>query len=65
MKQKFMFIKMLWMMLRNKENGWIFFRMTEEQQKDFLGDKKDVDITFRYVGVDKRVVEKITKRLKS
>ena len=63
MKQKFLFIKMLWMVIRNKENGWMFFRMTEQQQKDFLNDVQDVDITFRYVGMDKKVVEKIVHRL--
>jgi hypothetical protein len=65
MKQKFLFIKMLWMVVRNKENGWMFFRMTEQQQKDFLNDVQDVDITFRYVGMDKRVVEKIVHRLQT
>lgn len=63
MKQKLLFIKMLWMVLRNKENGWMFFRMTDEQQKDFLNEEKDIDITFRYVGMDKRVIEKIVQRL--
>ena len=63
MRQKFLFIKMLWMVLRNKESGWIFFRMTEQQQKDFLNDVQDVDIRFRYVGMDKRVVEKVVNRL--
>jgi hypothetical protein len=63
MRQKFLFIKMVWMVLRNKENGWMFFRMTEQQQKDFLNDVEDVDITFRYVGMDKRVVEKVVNRL--
>lgn len=63
MKQKFLFIKMLWRVLRNKESGWMFFRMTEQQQKDFLNDLKDVDITFRYVGMDKKVVEKVVNRL--
>jgi hypothetical protein len=65
MKQKFLFIKMLWMVIRNKENGWMFFRMTEQQQKDFLNDVQDVDITFRYVGIDKKVVEKIVHRLET
>jgi hypothetical protein len=65
MKQKFLFIKMLWMVIRNKENGWMFFRMTEQQQKDFLNDVQDVDITFRYVGMDKKVVEKIVHRLET
>jgi hypothetical protein len=64
MKQKFLFIKMLWMVLRNKESGWMFFRMTEQQQDDFLNDRKDIDITFRYVGMDKRVVAKVVERLK-
>lgn len=63
MKQKYLFIKMIWMVLRNKESGWMFFRMTEQQQNDFLNDKKDVDITFRYVGMNKRVVGKIIERL--
>ena len=65
MKQKFLFIKMLWMVIRNKENGWVFFRMTEQQQKDFLNDVQDVDIRFRYVGMDKKVVEKIVNRLET
>ncbi len=65
MKQKFLFIKMLWMVIRNKENGWMFFRMTEQQQKDFLNDVQDVDITFRYIGMDKKVVEKIVNRLET
>lgn len=63
MRQKFLFIKMLWMVLRNKESGWMFFRMTEQQQKDFLNDVQDVNIRFRYVGMDKRVVEKVVNRL--
>jgi uncharacterized protein (UPF0335 family) len=53
------------MVIRNKENGWMFFRMTEQQQKDFLNDVQDVDITFRYVGMDKKVVEKIVNRLET
>ena len=65
MKQKFLFIKMIWMVIRNKENGWMFFRMTEQQQKDFLNDVQDVGITFRYVGMDKKVVEKIVNRLET
>ena len=63
MKQKFLFIKMLWMVLRNKESGWMFFRITEQQQEEFLNNKNDIDITFRYVGMDKRVVEKVVNRL--
>ena len=65
MKQKFLFIKMIWMIIRNKENGWMFFRMTEQQQKDFLNDVQDVDIRFRYIGMDKKVVEKIVNRLET
>lgn len=53
------------MVIRNKENGWMFFRMTEQQQKDFLNDVQDVDITFRYIGMDKKVVEKIVNRLET
>ena len=53
------------MVLRNKESGWMFFKMTEQQQLDFLNDVHDVDINFRYIGIDKRVVSKIAKRLKN
>jgi hypothetical protein len=53
------------MIIRNKENGWMFFRMTEQQQKDFLNDVQDVDIRFRYIGMDKKVVEKIVNRLET
>jgi uncharacterized protein (UPF0335 family) len=53
------------MVIRNKEDGWVFFRMTEQQQKDFLNDVQDVDIRFRYVGMDKKVVEKIVNRLET
>lgn len=63
MKAKLLFIKMVWNVLRNKETGWMFFQMTEQQQKDFLNNTEDVDITFRYVGMDKRVVEKVVNRL--
>jgi hypothetical protein len=65
MKQKLLFIKMIWDVLRNKETGWMFFQMTERQQLDFLNNKKDVDINFRYVGMDKRVVLKIIKRIEN
>ena len=65
MKQKLLFIKMVWMVLRNKETGWMFFKMNDQQQLDFLNDVQDVDITFRYIGMDKRVVSKIVKRLEN
>ena len=65
MKQKLLFIKMVWMVLRNKETGWMFFKMNDQQQLDFLNDVQDVDITFRYIGMDKRVVSKIAKRLEN
>ena len=53
------------MVLRNKESGWMFFKMTKQQQLDFLNDVQDVDINFRYIGMDKRVVSKIAKRLEN
>ncbi len=65
MKEKLLFIKMVWNVLRNKESGWMFFKMTEQQQLDFLNEEKDVDITFRYIGMDKRVVSKIIKRIEN
>jgi hypothetical protein len=65
MKQKILFIRMLWSVLRNKQSGWIFLRMGYEVQKDFLNNTKDVEVAIRYIGVDKRVIEKIVKRLQS
>ena len=63
MKQKILFIKLIWNVLTNKESGWLFFKMTNQQQLDFLNNTKDVDINLRYVGFDKRVITKIMDRL--
>ena len=57
------FIKMMWYVATGKAGNWLFFRMTDEQQKDFLNDTNDVQIDVRYMGIDKRVVEKIIKRI--
>lgn len=63
MKQKILFIKMLWSILKNKQSGYIFFRMTDQQQLDFKNNSKTVDIDLRYIGVDSEVVSKIASRL--
>jgi hypothetical protein len=64
MRTKFLFIKLLWGVMFNKQQGWIFFRLTEQQQDDFLNSiDKELDIPIRYLGVDKRIIEKLVKRL--
>jgi hypothetical protein len=64
MKTKFLFIRMCWSVFFNQQPGWIFFRLTEKQQDDFLNSKDtDIDISIRYLGVDQRIIEKLAKRL--
>lgn len=65
MKQKLLFIRMAWKVMNNKENGWVFFNMTNQQQLDFLNNTNNVNINFRYVGMDSRVISKIVDRLKN
>jgi hypothetical protein len=65
MKQKLLFIRMAWKAVNNKENGWIFFKMSQQQQLDFLNNTNDVNINFRYVGMDSRVISKLVDRLKN
>jgi hypothetical protein len=55
---------MCWSVFFNQQPGWIFFRLTEKQQDDFLNSKDtDIDISIRYLGVDQRIIEKLAKRL--
>lgn len=61
MKQKLLFLKMLWRVMRNKEKGWIFFRLTDVQQRQLINNEQTDEITFRHVGVDSRAVNKIRK----
>lgn len=63
MKQKLVFLKMLWRVLRNKEQGWIWFKLNEQEQKNFLTNKEPTEITVRFIGVDKRVIEKIIETM--
>tara|TARA_R110000737_G_scaffold68596_5_gene96773 strand:+ start:1076 stop:1276 length:201 start_codon:yes stop_codon:yes gene_type:complete len=65
MKQKIKLLKMAWQLIKGNHEGWVFFRMNSEQQVDFLSNKKAVDIKISYVGVDKRVAEKIAKRIEN
>ena len=65
MKQKLLFIRMAWKVVNNKENGWIFFKMSNQQQLDFLNNTNDVNINLRYVGMDSRVISKLVDRLKN
>lgn len=65
MKQKLLFLKMLWRVMRNKEQGWIFFRLTDTQQRQLINNEQTDEITFRHVGVDVHAVNKIIKRLEN
>jgi hypothetical protein len=63
MIQKILFIKMIWSIMRGKQKGFIFFRLTDDQQKDFINNSKSININIRFLGVDERVVKKIAQRL--
>ena len=65
MKTKIKFLKMIWRVLRNKEQGWIFFKLSDEDQKTFLENTGDIDVKIQYLGVDIRVVKKVAKRLET
>lgn len=65
MKQKLLFIKMIWRVMRNKEQGWIWFKMANREQQSFIKNDKTVVVNIRYIGVDKRVIEKIVDRIET
>lgn len=65
LKTRFLFLRMIWRVLTNKEDGWIFFKMDDKQQISFLKNDKTVIVNIRYMGVDKRVVEKIVERMET
>lgn len=65
LKIKLLFIKMCWKVLTNTEHGWIFFRLTEKQQQAFLNGNNVDEITFRYLGVNKSVIEILVKRFEN
>jgi len=63
MKAKILFIRMLWSTLIGRQQGWVFFRLNSEQQRNIIKQQEKVEITVRYVKVDKRVIEKIKNKL--
>jgi len=65
MRQKLLFIKMVWRVMRNKEQGWIWFKMADREQQSFIKNDKTVVVNIRYIGVDKRVIEKIVDRIET
>ena len=65
MRQKLLFIKMIWRVMRNKEQGWIWFKMADREQQSFIKNDKTVVVNIRYIGVDKRVIEKIVDRIET
>ena len=65
MRQKLLFIKMIWRVMRNKEQGWIWLKMADREQQSFIKNDKTVVVNIRYIGVDKRVIEKIVDRIET
>lgn len=56
-------IKFIWQVLIGKESEWMFIKLTDKMQKAIIENRSEVDIVVRYVGVDKRVVKKLTDRM--
>lgn len=54
---------MLWRVINNKEEGWMFFNLNDEQQKKIINNELTDTIVFRYTELDQRVVQKIIKRI--
>lgn len=54
MKTKWLFIKMIWKVMTNQEQGWIWLKMEEREQKSFIENDKTV-VNIRYLVVDKIV----------
>ena len=63
MKQKIKLFVMLWKAINGSKDGWIFFQLNKTQQENLITNNGDVDITIRYVGIDKRVAEKVVRRI--
>lgn len=62
MREKIKLFRMLWKVIHKKEKGWIFFQLTDEQQRAFLMGEA-VDFSIRHVGIDGRVLDFIGKKL--
>lgn len=65
MKQKLLFIKMVWHILRPKETGWVFFKLSAQQQDELLSGKEEVEIDVNFIGVDEKVMRKIADRFEN
>ena len=65
MKQKILLLKMAWQLIKGNHVGWVFFRMDNTQQAEFLKNEKEVDIKISYVGLDKRVALEIARRIET
>lgn len=62
MREKIKLFRMLWKVIRKKEKGWVFFNLSDEQQRAFLSGEA-VDFSIRHVGIDGRVIDFIVKKL--
>ena len=65
MKEKILFLRMVWRVLTEKENGWVFFRLSEEQQETLKYGGYTFEKNIRYFGVDREVIELLAERLET
>ncbi len=56
-------IKIAWKTLFGNMNGIVFFFLTERDQKALIENEETVDVHILYLGLDKKVTDKIVKRL--
>jgi len=55
-------IKLAWNILRGRSQSWVFFNITDKQQKDYI-QGKGLNVTINYIKVDKEVVNKFKKHI--
>lgn len=55
-------LRFIWHILFTNKPGIIFFHLSDEQQQEVINNEP-IDIKIRYIGVDKRVVDKAASRL--
>jgi hypothetical protein len=65
MKTKILFLKMMWRVITNKEQGWIFFKVGSYEQQEFINNGNPINIDIRYLGVDNRVINIFKDRIEN
>ena len=63
MKKKILLLKMAWQLIKGNHVGWVFFRMDNTQQSEFLKNEKEVNMKISYVGLDRRVALEVARRI--